>query len=114
VGGSSTSLDGVLQLSLAGDRSQAAVGNLGSQAICERVVALQLEKTSGALIIRAPALSVAFLFISRFRRIGDLLCCTLMRRLHEELRRRRRRELCSSLKISVYILITHEAQLLIS
>jgi hypothetical protein len=33
MGGSSTSLDGVLQLPLAGDRSQAAVGNLGSQAI---------------------------------------------------------------------------------
>ncbi len=29
-----------------------------------------------------------------FRRIGDLLCCTLMRRPHEELRwRRRRREM---------------------
>jgi hypothetical protein len=43
VGGSSTSLDGALRLPLAGDRSQAAAGNLSSEAIwaSERVVALR-------------------------------------------------------------------------
>jgi hypothetical protein len=43
VGGSSTSLDGAIRLPLAGDRSQAAAGNLSSEAIwaCERVVALR-------------------------------------------------------------------------